>query len=197
MDDVRETHSWIRHNVAPSSKLVSWRGLGHQLAAFAARSVLGNNLEHPDNWDKVEQLYLADEREAAKIMKKELKSEYIILIFGGRTGFVKDDITRAAFEVAPDKQFNVTDSVLYKLSYKGFSEQYTRAQAPQGFDLVRRQQIGFKPVLTYFDEVFTSEHWLVRVYKLNKAAQDIDDKEPVQHQHHQQPVIDELDLHEH
>ena len=39
-------------------------------------------------------------------------------------------------------------------------------RTPSGFDRTRNVEIGNKNVkLTYLDEVFTTEHWLVRIYK--------------------------------
>jgi dolichyl-diphosphooligosaccharide--protein glycosyltransferase len=165
MDDLREAHTWLRHNTPASSKILSWKGQGQHLAAFARSSILGADLENPQNLDKVSKALQSDEATAAQIMK-ELGADYLLVIFGGSTGY-NDDLNRL-HEITPDGQFNPTDSVLFKLSYKGFAEQYTRHQAQPGFDLLRRQQISYRPTLSHFDEVFTSEHWIVRIYKLRE-----------------------------
>jgi dolichyl-diphosphooligosaccharide--protein glycosyltransferase len=40
-----------------------------------------------------------------------------------------------------------------------------------GFDRVRNAEIGNKKVeLKYFEEAYTTQHWLVRVYKLKKPS---------------------------
>jgi dolichyl-diphosphooligosaccharide---protein glycosyltransferase len=45
----------------------------------------------------------------------------------------------------------------------------TRAGKPPGYDRVRNCEIGNKEFeLQYLDEAFTSEHWIVRVYKVRK-----------------------------
>jgi len=166
MDDMREAHSWLRYNTPVEAKIVSWRGLGHQISSFARTSALGRDLENPHNLDKVAKLLVGDETNAAQLMK-ELGAEYLIVIFGGKSGYSPDDINRLN-ELSPDGQINPLDSVLFKLSYKGFSEQFTRPQQQTGFDLLRRQQVSFKPHVTHFDEVFTSENWVVRIFRLRE-----------------------------
>ena len=40
-----------------------------------------------------------------------------------------------------------------------------------GFDLVRGSEIGNKNIqLTHLEEAFTSEHWMVRIYKVKRDA---------------------------
>jgi dolichyl-diphosphooligosaccharide--protein glycosyltransferase len=51
---------------------------------------------------------------------------------------------------------------MYKLSYYRFVE-----TDGKGFDRVRQTEIGKKYFkLTHFEEVFTTHHWMVRLYKL-------------------------------
>eukprot|EP01090_Pellita_catalonica_P014521 TRINITY_DN3726_c0_g1_i1.p1 TRINITY_DN3726_c0_g1~~TRINITY_DN3726_c0_g1_i1.p1 ORF type:complete len:650 (-),score=98.82 TRINITY_DN3726_c0_g1_i1:30-1979(-) len=168
MDDFREAHSWLRHNTPADAKILSWKGLGHKLAAFARTSALGGNLERPNHLEEAANVFKLNEDSAATILE-ELGAEYVIVIFGGTTGFANDDLNHLN-EIAPDGQFEAYESVLYKLSYNGFSEVFTSRQTGAGFDLARRQQIGFRPTLTRFEEVFTSDHWVVRIYKVTGAA---------------------------
>ncbi len=47
----------------------------------------------------------------------------------------------------------------------------TSAHAPAGFDRVRHYEIGEKDVhLEHMEEAFTSDHWIVRIYKVKKPA---------------------------
>jgi dolichyl-diphosphooligosaccharide---protein glycosyltransferase len=44
---------------------------------------------------------------------------------------------------------------------------HTRTGKPQGWDRVRQAEIGIKDFeLTHLEEAFTSEHWIVRIYKV-------------------------------
>ena len=57
---------------------------------------------------------------------------------------------------------------MYKLCYYRFDEIRTSHQHPGGFDTVRNAVIGHKGYsLNRFQEAYTSERWLVRIYKVN------------------------------
>lgn len=57
--------------------------------------------------------------------------------------------------------------LMYRLSYYRFGEVRTSQARPSGYDAVRQAEIGVKNIkLRYFDEAFTSEHWIIRIYKV-------------------------------
>jgi len=56
---------------------------------------------------------------------------------------------------------------MYKLCYYRFGEVHTDARRPSGYDRVRQVEIGNKDIeFKYLEEAYTSENWLVRIYKL-------------------------------
>jgi len=58
---------------------------------------------------------------------------------------------------------------MYKLSYYQFGELKLDYRGPPGFDRTRNAVIGNKNFdLTYLEEAYTSEHWLVRIYRVKK-----------------------------
>lgn len=62
------------------------------------------------------------------------------------------------------------NSLMYKLSYYRFNEVQTSYNRPPGYDTVRNQNIGDITVkLNHFEEAFTSENWIVRIYRVKKA----------------------------
>ena len=64
----------------------------------------------------------------------------------------------------------VSESLVYKLSYYGFGQVKT-AHRRLGCDLVRNAEVGNKDVKrAHFEEVFTSEHWLGRIYRVLPAG---------------------------
>jgi dolichyl-diphosphooligosaccharide--protein glycosyltransferase len=64
------------------------------------------------------------------------------------------------------------NSLMYQLCYYRFGEMYTRHGEPAGYDTVRSAVIGKKDIkLTYFEEAFTTERWLVRIYKVRDSAE--------------------------
>ena len=52
-----------------------------------------------------------------------------------------------------------------------FADTAAKAFGKRGYDRVRNCEIGDMDIkLRYFEEVYTSEHWLVRIYRLVEPA---------------------------
>ncbi|KAL0167023.1 hypothetical protein M9458_038867, partial [Cirrhinus mrigala] len=69
------------------------------------------------------------------------------------------------------------NSLMYKMSYYRFGEMQLDFRTPPGFDRTRNVEIGNKDVrLKHLEEAFTSEHWLVRIYKVK----DLDNRQPLE-----------------
>jgi dolichyl-diphosphooligosaccharide--protein glycosyltransferase len=61
------------------------------------------------------------------------------------------------------------NSLMYRLSYYRSWEVDTAPGKPKGYDTNRNANPGYKHFkLHYFTEAFTSEKWIVRIYKRNK-----------------------------
>jgi dolichyl-diphosphooligosaccharide--protein glycosyltransferase len=61
----------------------------------------------------------------------------------------------------------LTESMLYKLCYYGFSGIKTNLNENPGYDRVRREEIDVHVnLLQYYNEVYTSKNWMVRVFKV-------------------------------
>jgi dolichyl-diphosphooligosaccharide---protein glycosyltransferase len=59
------------------------------------------------------------------------------------------------------------ESTMYRLSYYRFADLGPMLGGPRGYDRVRQSVIAVKDIrLKYFEEVFTSEHWMMRVYRV-------------------------------
>ncbi|CAH8594761.1 unnamed protein product [Dicrocoelium dendriticum] len=131
----------------------------------------------------------------SKTTKQTLQAldvDYVLVIFGGYIGYSGDDINKFLWMVrigggehpdeiqerdyltdrgeyridssAPPKMLN---SLMYKLSYYRFGEVRMDMRNPAGFDRTRSVEIGKKHFkLEYLEEAFTSEHWLVRIYRV-------------------------------
>lgn len=60
------------------------------------------------------------------------------------------------------------NSLMYKLSYYRTWEIDTAMGKPKGFDNVRGVDPGYKNYkLHYFSEAFTSDKWIIRIFKRN------------------------------
>ena len=61
------------------------------------------------------------------------------------------------------------NSLMYRMCYYNFDRVAVQGGRPMGFDRVRNVEVGVKNiVLNRIDEAFTSENWIVRIYKVRR-----------------------------
>ncbi|CDJ65283.1 hypothetical protein ENH_00006790 [Eimeria necatrix] len=161
---------------------------GYQVSEVGNRTVfVDNNTWNSTHIATVGLAFGSEEFQAYEIAQ-DLDVDYVFVVFGGMARFSSDDLNkliwmiRIASGVFPDMQqsdylgpkgqFTVGEgapnallnSLLYKLSYQHFGK------ATKGFDFARKTQVNTGDiVLKHFEEVFTSENWVVRIYKVRKA----------------------------
>lgn len=192
-DDFREAYYWLRHNTPEDAKVMSWWDYGYQITAMANRTILvDNNTWNNTHISRVGQAMASTEDKAYEIMR-ELDVDYVLVIFGGLTGYSSDDINKFLWMVriggstdrgehikehdyyTPQGEFRVDkegsptllNSLMYKMCYYRFGSVYTEAGKPTGYDRVRNAEIGNKDFeLDVLEEAYTTEHWLVRIYKV-------------------------------
>ncbi|XP_031565858.1 dolichyl-diphosphooligosaccharide--protein glycosyltransferase subunit STT3B-like isoform X2 [Actinia tenebrosa] len=192
LDDFREAYFWLRQNTADDATVMSWWDYGYQIAGMANRTTLvDNNTWNNSHIALVGKAMSSNETAAYKIMRM-LGVDYILVIFGGVIGYSGDDINKFLWMVriaegehpqdikesdyfTPQGEFRVDaagspillNCLMYKMCYYRFGELQLDFRTPSGFDRTRNVEIGNKNVrLEHIDEVFTSEHWLVRIYKV-------------------------------
>lgn len=172
---------------------MSWWDYGYQITAMANRTILvDNNTWNNTHISRVGQAMASTEEKAYEIMR-ELDVSYVLVIFGGLTGYSSDDINKFLWMVriggstdtgkhikehdyyTPTGEFRVDregspvllNCLMYKMCYYRFGQVYTEAKRPPGFDRVRNAEIGNKDFeLDVLEEAYTTEHWLVRIYKV-------------------------------
>ncbi|CAL9774865.1 unnamed protein product [Musa acuminata subsp. burmannicoides] len=184
-DDFREAYAWLRHNTDVDDKVASWWDYGYQTTAMANRTVIvDNNTWNNTHIATVGTAMSSPEKPAWEIFNS-LDVKYVLVVFGGLVGYPSDDINKFLWMVRigggvfphirepdylRDGQYRIDaqatptmlNCLMYKLSYYRFVE-----TDGKGFDRVRRTEIGKKHFkLTHFEEVFTTHHWMVRIYKL-------------------------------
>eukprot|EP00698_Gefionella_okellyi_P007423 TRINITY_DN180_c0_g1_i1.p1 TRINITY_DN180_c0_g1~~TRINITY_DN180_c0_g1_i1.p1 ORF type:complete len:745 (-),score=182.80 TRINITY_DN180_c0_g1_i1:412-2646(-) len=192
-DDFREAYSWLRHNTAPNARVMSWWDYGYQISAMANRTIIvDNNTWNNTHIATVGRAMSANESAAYEVMTF-LDVDYVLVIFGGLTGYASDDINKFLWmvriggsvypwikeadyytksgEFRVDKEGSpiMLNSLMYKLCYYRFGGIMTDYNKPTGWDRVRNVEIGNKDfTLEYVEEAYTTEHWLVRIYKVKK-----------------------------
>ncbi|KAK0402678.1 hypothetical protein QR680_016471 [Steinernema hermaphroditum] len=192
-DDFREAYYWLRQNTAEDAKVMSWWDYGYQISAMANRTVIvDNNTWNNTHISRVGQAMASNESHAYEIMR-ELDVDYVLVLFGGVTAYSSDDLNKFLWmvriggstpegahihendyytkngEFRVDKAGSPTlrNCLMYKMSYYKFGALYTEHGKNTGYDRVRRAEIGDKNVeLEHLEEAYTTEHWLVRIYKV-------------------------------
>jgi len=192
-DDFRESYRWLSQNTPPDARIMSWWDYGYQISAMANRTVLvDNNTWNNSHIALVGKAMASREEDAVKILR-QLDVDYILVLFGGLTGYASDDINKFLWMVriagSTDKRIKEPDyysvqgeyridkdgsplmlnCLMYKMCYYRFGEVYTERDRPPGYDRVRNAEIGNKNVeLQYIEEAYTSQHWLVRIYRVKE-----------------------------
>lgn len=192
-DDFREAYYWLKMNTPEDARVMSWWDYGYQITAMANRTILvDNNTWNNTHISRVGQAMASTEEKAYEIMR-ELDVDYVLVIFGGLTGYSSDDINKFLWMVriggstdrgahinerdyyAPSGEFRVDkegsstllNCLMYKMCYYRFGQVYTEGGKPPGYDRVRAAEIGNKDFeLDVLEEAYTTEHWLVRIYKV-------------------------------
>ncbi|XP_067936342.1 dolichyl-diphosphooligosaccharide--protein glycosyltransferase subunit STT3A-like [Watersipora subatra] len=192
-DDFREAYYWLRQNTPEDAKIMSWWDYGYQITAMANRTILvDNNTWNNTHISRVGQAMSSPEDKAYEIMR-ELDVGYVLVIFGGLTGYSSDDINKflwmvriggstpegahikeadyytpqGEFRIDKDGSPTLLNCLMYKLCYYRFGSVYTEQTKPSGYDRVRNAEIGNKDFeLDVLEEAYTTEHWIVRIYKV-------------------------------
>ncbi|XP_047507321.1 dolichyl-diphosphooligosaccharide--protein glycosyltransferase subunit STT3A [Pieris napi] len=192
-DDFREAYTWLKMNTPEDAKVMSWWDYGYQITAMANRTVIvDNNTWNNTHISRVGQAMASTEDKAYEIMQ-ELDVDYVLVIFGGLVGYSSDDINKflwmvriggstdrgahireadyytpsGEFRIDADGSNTLLNCLMYKMSYYKFGLVYTEGGRPPGFDRVRGAEIGNKDFnLEVLEEAYTTEHWLVRIYKV-------------------------------
>merc|ERR1712227_455774 len=194
LDDFREAYYWLWQNTAEDARVMSWWDYGYQIAGMANRTTLvDNNTWNNSHIALVGKAMSSNETAAYDIMT-DLDVDYVLVIFGGVIGYSGDDINKFLWMVriaegehphdireadyfTPQGEFRVDkggspvllNCLMYKLCYYRFGDLKLDYRSPAGYDRTRNAVIGHKDFdLTYLDEAYTSEHWLVRIYRVKK-----------------------------
>ncbi|RXM27566.1 Dolichyl-diphosphooligosaccharide--protein glycosyltransferase subunit STT3B [Acipenser ruthenus] len=203
LDDFREAYYWLRQNTDEHARVMSWWDYGYQIAGMANRTTLvDNNTWNNSHIALVGKAMSSNESAAYQIMRS-LDVDYVLIIFGGVIGYSGDDINKFLWMVriaegehpkdiresdyfTPQGEFRVDKAgsptllncLMYKMSYYRFGEMQLDFRTPPGFDRTRNAEIGNKDIkFKHLEEAFTSEHWLVRIYKVKK----LDNREILDH----------------
>jgi len=196
LDDFREAYYWLAQNTDDKARIMSWWDYGYQIAGMANRTTLVDNNTWNNSHIALVGLAMASEEGKAYEIMQSLDVDYVLVIFGGVIGYSGDDINkflwmvrigegehpteiresdfftdRGEFRVDSGGSKTLLNCLMYKLSYYRFGDLLIDPRAPPGYDRTRNVEIGNKNIkLEHLEEAYTTDHWLVRIYKVKKRA---------------------------
>ncbi|EHA53918.1 oligosaccharyl transferase stt3 subunit [Pyricularia oryzae] len=189
IDDYREAYQWLRQNTKEDARIMSWWDYGYQIGGMADRPTLvDNNTWNNTHIATVGKAMSSSEEVSYPIMRQH-EVDYVLVVFGGLLGYSGDDINkflwmvRIAEGIWPDEvkerdfftnrgEYRVDDhatdtmknSLMYKMSYYNYNTLFPPGQAQDRVRGSRVPDVG--PVLNTIEEAFTSENWIIRIYKV-------------------------------
>ncbi|CDR38834.1 CYFA0S02e06656g1_1 [Cyberlindnera fabianii] len=190
IDDYREAYYWLRMNTDEDAKVAAWWDYGYQIGGMADRTTLvDNNTWNNTHIATVGKAMCSSEEVSYKVLKQH-DVDYVLIIFGGFLGYSGDDLNKflwmvriaegiwpdevkernfftdkGEYKVDKDATETMKNSLMYKMSYHRFVDLHEKMGRP-AVDRVRNQVIPEEPELNVVEEVFTSENWMVRIYKV-------------------------------
>ncbi|KAI1819743.1 glycosyltransferase family 66 protein [Xylaria intraflava] len=189
IDDYREAYQWLRQNTKEDAKIMSWWDYGYQIGGMADRPTLvDNNTWNNTHIATVGKAMSSSEEVAYPIMRQH-EVDYVLVVFGGLLGYSGDDINkflwmvriaegiwpeevkerdfftaRGEYRVDEGATDTMKNSLMYKMSYHNYASLFPQGQA---MDRVRGTRIPSEsPVLHSLEEAYTSENWIIRIYKV-------------------------------
>ncbi|KAF2754226.1 STT3 subunit of Oligosaccharyl transferase [Pseudovirgaria hyperparasitica] len=189
IDDYREAYYWLRQNTPDNAKIMSWWDYGYQIGGMADRPTLVDNNTWNNTHIATVGKAMSSREEVSYPIMRQHEVDYVLVVFGGLLGYSGDDINkflwmvRIAEGIWPDEvkerdfftprgEYKVDDeasptmknSLMYKMSYHNFGNLFP---AGQGTDRVRGTRLPSEnPQLNTIEEAFTSENWIIRIYKV-------------------------------
>ncbi|KAI5285621.1 oligosaccharyl transferase stt3 subunit [Ascosphaera aggregata] len=189
IDDYREAYYWLRQNTPKNAKIMSWWDYGYQIGGMADRPTLVDNNTWNNTHIATVGKAMSSPEEVSYPILKQHDVDYVLVVFGGLLGYSGDDLNkflwmiRIAEGIWPDEisernyftdrgEYRVDEqatpamknSLMYKMSYYNF---HTLFSPNQAVDRVRNSRVpSTGPVLSTLEEAFTSENWIIRLYKV-------------------------------
>jgi len=189
IDDYREAYYWLRQNTAPTAKVMSWWDYGYQIGGMADRPTLVDNNTWNNTHIATVGKAMSSREEVSYPIMRQHEVDYVLVVFGGLLGYSGDDINkflwmvRIAEGIWPEEikerdyftargEYRIDDeatptmrnSLMYKMSYYNYGNLFPAGQAT---DRVRGSRLPAQgPELNVLEEAFTSENWIIRIYKV-------------------------------
>ncbi|KAK3335558.1 glycosyltransferase family 66 protein [Cercophora scortea] len=189
IDDYREAYQWLRQNTREDAKIMSWWDYGYQIGGMADRPTLVDNNTWNNTHIATVGKAMSSREEVSYPIMRQHEVDYVLVVFGALLGYSGDDINkflwmvRIAEGIWPDEikerefftprgEYRVDgeateamkNSLMYKMSYYNYNALFPPGQAQDRVRGARLPDVG--PTLDTLEEAYTSENWIIRIYKV-------------------------------
>ncbi|KAJ5204136.1 uncharacterized protein N7498_005015 [Penicillium cinerascens] len=189
IDDYREAYYWLRQNTPDNAKIMSWWDYGYQIGGMADRPTLVDNNTWNNTHIATVGKAMSSREEVSYPILRQHDVDYVLVVFGGLLGYSGDDLnkflwmvriaegiwpdevnerdyftSRGEYRVDEEATPTMKNSLMYKMSYYNYNSLFPAGQA---VDRVRGVKLPAEsPQLNTLEEAFTSENWIIRIYKV-------------------------------
>ena len=94
VDDYREAYLWLKSKTPEDARVMAWWDYGYQMAAMSNRTTLVDNNTWNNTHIATVARALASSEEDAWPVLDSLDVDYVLVVFGGKTGYQSDDINK-------------------------------------------------------------------------------------------------------
>ncbi|OIW35538.1 glycosyltransferase family 66 protein [Coniochaeta ligniaria NRRL 30616] len=189
IDDYREAYQWLRQNTKDDAKIMSWWDYGYQIGGMADRPTLVDNNTWNNTHIATVGKAMSSREEVSYPIMRQHEVDYVLIVFGGLLGYSGDDINkflwmvriaegiwpdeirerdyftpRGEYRVDAEASQTMKDSLMYKMSYYNYNALFPPGQAQDRVRGAKLPEVG--PTLNTLEEAFTSENWIIRIYKV-------------------------------
>ncbi|KAH8194014.1 hypothetical protein TruAng_011817 [Truncatella angustata] len=189
IDDYREAYQWLRQNTKEDAKIMSWWDYGYQIGGMADRPTLVDNNTWNNTHIATVGKAMSSREEVSYPIMRQHEVDYVLVVFGGLLGYSGDDINkflwmvriaegiwpdevkerdfftaRGEYRVDGEATETMKNSLMYKMSYYNYNSLFPPGQATDRVRGAKLPDVG--PVLNTVEEAFTSENWIIRIYKV-------------------------------
>ncbi|KAI2616612.1 glycosyltransferase family 66 protein [Hypoxylon sp. NC1633] len=189
IDDYREAYQWLRQNTKEDAKIMSWWDYGYQIGGMADRPTLVDNNTWNNTHIATVGKAMSSREEVSYPIMRQHEVDYVLVVFGGLLGYSGDDINkflwmvriaegiwpdevkerdfftaRGEYRVDGEASETMKNSLMYKMSYYNYGSLFPPGQAQDRVRGARLPDQG--PVLNTLEEAYTSENWIIRIYKV-------------------------------
>jgi dolichyl-diphosphooligosaccharide--protein glycosyltransferase len=187
-DDYREGYRWLWENTGINERVMSWWDYGYQITVLAGRACHADGNTNNFTHIGIIGMTMSTRETRSWRLARMMEADYMLVIFGGACAYLGDDISKFMWMprianqtftnisgrmyesrqlVGPGMTSKMADSMMFKMCYHNFDRLKIHPNFPDTFDIARQTQIpnvNFK--LSQFEEAFTTQHWIMRIYRV-------------------------------